>query len=273
MSLDIFSQQDNVFVSDLEIVGAKLENFSATNTQFVLDFDNTVTSYGSASTWQSIRNSGIMPDEYNRKMSALYEKYWPIEKDENKSFEERFDAMEQWHNQIFDFFYQYGLKEEDFTHIWEQASFRSGFNALFASEIPALILSAGVSNVIEKYLLSIGVDLKTIQIISNHLIFNTSWEYDGYSGDIIHAMNKIDVRKNMILSDIFNQRKNKILMWDRVADLKMIEESELSDALTIWFLNTDSLEHINVFRSKFDIVIQDDTSDKWVIKNILQELS
>ncbi len=270
-SVKLFSSKD-IYVSKPNEVLNKLKSFTKDDTHFVLDFDNTVTSYGSASTWQAVRNAGILPEEYNKKMSSLYAKYWPIERDESKSFEDRFMAMEEWHNQIFDFFYDYYLHERDFDTIGKQAVFREGFSELFSSDIPSLIISAGLTNVIEKYLWYIGLDSQNIQIISNHLKFNELGEYDGYHGNIIHAMNKVWIKKNILLSSIFEDRRNIVLMWDRMADLKMISDWELDDALKVGFLNTDSIDHQEIFIDWFDIVVKDDISDKWVIKTILQEL-
>ena len=98
---------------------------------------------------------------------------------------------------------------------------------MYANKIPVIILSAGIGNVIERFLINNNCYFGNIQIISNFLKFDATGRMQKYDNIIIHTLNK--TTKGHLDNDIINQIKGKdfrLLVGDFIEDKNMVPSNE-----------------------------------------------
>lgn len=230
------------------------------NFYVVADFDKTLTEGSSVSTWAVMANANKVGEEYTRKRTALYNKYRPIEIDSTISDEEKSKAMTEWWQAHINLFYEYGLKEQAIKDSLKDGglNYREGSKEFLAKMnefgIPVIIISAGIGNVIEEFLYKENDYYPNIKIVSNFINFENGIIKD-IRGETIHALNKNIVSLDEDSKKILENRKNILLLGDGLADLKMISEEKMKNAITVGFLDEKIEENLKYFNEKFDIVL------------------
>lgn len=217
-----------IYINEEKIKKIKLEK---DNFYVAIDFDKTITARESCDSWYAAGNG--LSDEYNIKANMLKEKFEPIELDYNISFEEKNSAMEEWYGKSMDLFYEFGLTEEKLAKSIDTCNliFRNGakefLEKMHDNKIPVIILSAGIGNVIERFLKNNNCYFENIQIISNFLEFDDAGKMKEYDNIIIHTLNK--TTQGHLNNDIINQIKNKeyrFLIGDFIEDKNMVPSNE-----------------------------------------------
>ena len=226
----------------------------------VADFDRTLTEGASDSTWGIFANANQVGKEYKEKRTALYNKYRPIEIDPNISEEEKSKAMTEWWQLHINLFYEYGVKEEAVKNAVRLGNmkYRNGAKEFLRKmnelNVPVIIVSAGIGNVIEEFL-KLEEDLySNIKIISNFIVFENG-EFKGIAGEIIHALNKNVVKLDEDSKHNVENIKNILLLGDGFADLKMISDKAKENAITVGFLDEKIEENLELYNKGFDIVL------------------
>lgn len=214
----------------------------------------------------------------------LAEHYYPYEIDSTLGVEEKTKLMIEWWSAA-----HQAMIEEKITRaqIKEQAvaanmQFRAGLTEFVdltdAHDIPLLIFSAGIADVIEE-LLSVNKLTRINQsVISNHMIFSGP-AHDGalvgFREPLIHTLNKGEQALHSgpaISRDVRNAltlRRNVILLGDSIGDARMADGVEHDTLLKIGFLNFGDASRKREFEETFDIIISNDESFAWV--NLLIE--
>lgn len=135
---------------------------------------------------------------------------------------------------------------------------------LMHSEIPILIFSAGLGDVIELFLQKEIPEFKnnhhSSHIISDFMEYNTDGKLISFNNKIIHSLNK---NEQEILDIPYYQsiinRPNVILLGDAIDDVGMASTvKNLKQVLNIGFLNRSAPEKIEAYKNIYDIVICDD---------------
>ena len=249
-------------------------NLEDNNYYVVIDFDKTLTSGESVTSWGlTAKSNGIGPD-YTEKRMALFNKYRPIEIDPNISEEKKSIAMTEWWQLHINLFYEYGIKEQAVKNAVALGNlkYRDGAKEFLKKmnelNVPVIIISAGIGNVIEEFLKFENDYYENIKIISNFIVFENG-EFKEIAGDIIHALNKNIVRLDENSKHDLENRKNILLLGDGYADLKMISENDKKNAITVGFLDEKVSENLELYNKGFDIVLTDLSSFKDV-NNILK---
>ncbi|MEI6729573.1 MAG: hypothetical protein WCK98_08100, partial [bacterium] len=133
--------------------------------QVVADFDGTLTpeydSNGIAlpTGVALIRESNLLGEDYKQKAKELFEYYHPFEKDHNLDLETKKELMFTWWKKHRRLMVDSGISQEIIYQITKGNTkiFRENvlefFQLLNASNIPLLILSAGIGNVIDNLML------------------------------------------------------------------------------------------------------------------------
>lgn len=254
----------------------KVENISFNKENFyvIADFDKTITEGNSNSTWGVMANAGELGEEYTKKRNALYQKYRPIEIDVKLSDEEKSKFMEKWWKSHINLFYEYGLREENIKKSLKTGGlrYRAGakkfINKMSELNIPVIIISAGIGNVIEEFLNLENDYYENINIVSNFIEFKDG-VISGLKGETIHALNKNIVKLDEYSKMKLENRNNILLLGDGLADLKMVPKSYLTKTITVGFLDEKIEENLEVFNDNFDIVLSNrGTFDE--INNILK---
>jgi len=262
--------------------------------QVISDFDFTLTCYyqsdgesRSASCHMVLEHStGLLPDSYLINAKALQEYYYPIEQDPNMDHEVKFKHMEDWVNKHNELFMTSGLTANIINTAVDNSikdgkfRVRDGIKELFTTmknnNIPCLIFSAGITNVLEsalkRSLSSSIVSTSTIStdgevdgddvnatvlsdnvnIISNRCLFDDAdakgnGKLVGFSTPVLHVYNKSCVNEFLIKNNHFtintiNRKYNNILLFgDSLGDIKMSHGLEnhtiINNIIKIGFLN------------------------------------
>lgn len=257
--------------------------------QIISDFDATLTmawnldGSKSSNSISVFRNEGYLGDDYVKESTALFEKYHPIEVDETISIDEKNDAMVEWWSKHFDLLVKYGITKDVISDVVEnrlihvRRGFENFLDLIIRNQIPLLIFSSGVGDLIKFYLESIGRNNENIHIVSNIWKYDEKGKFIGLDNHLIHSQNKnmVDVSKTKYFGDVKN-RKNIILMGDSLGDLKMSEGFDYDNIITIGFFNkkkSDSDYDIarEKYEDSFDLIVEGDMALE-IVLNLIEDI-
>ena len=243
-------------------------NLTKDNYFVISDFDQTITSGSSVGSW------GINLDkseEFSKERDALYNYYRPIEVDNVIDRAEKFKLMEDWYGKSLNMLIKYNVTEEAIEKTVKTGKFKLRDGAIeflqkmYNDNVPVLMLSAGIGNVIIKVLEYNNVWLDNMKLDSNFLIFKNK-EIEGISNKIIHTMNKNAESLLEKFGDLVKDKKNIILFGDVLSDINMVKKEDLDKTITIGFLDVNEKENFEFYKNTFDIVCTENTSFTDVIK-------
>lgn len=257
-----------------------LETFTKDDVFFILDFDGTVTSWQSVSSFWLFRRSGVLGKKFEQKSSELFDYFHPFEIDHTLTQQERWKLMFEWHSQSFEALKEFGFTFEKYEQIlWYHnlIELREGIKELlqelYVLQIPVIIFSAWVESIIRRFLQENNLLYSNIDIVANALFFDSdgmfTWipkEYFIYPTE--KTWNKIPEN----IKSKINGRKYTVLCGDMLDDVTMAPTEESNWILKIWFLNTRSQESKTWYEAVYDIVINNDTNDAWIFTTILEAL-
>lgn len=165
------------------------------NYYIIIDFDKTITASKSLDSWMAIIDFNIYGEDCKKEIQKLNETYAPIELDYQISKEKKEQYMIEWYQKSMDLLYQYGLTKTNLQKSLQKETLllREGakefFKNLNDSQIPVIILSAGIGNVIEEFLKQQEIYFNNIHIISNFIQFKGD-NMQKFEGELLHSMNK-----------------------------------------------------------------------------------
>ena len=229
----------------------KLEQFRNFKNFFaIIDFDRTIT------TGKSDASMGIIPrylgGEFLEERTKLYKYYRPLELDYTIASEEKRNIMKKWAKSSFTLLSKYLTSEEIIEDSLKNANLHLRIGAkeflenMYKKNIPVVIMSAGVGNIIKKFLEKQGVLYDNIILISNFFKFKVNKSYIDIE-NIISSSNKdyskipTEIRKSL------DKKENVLLCGDIIEDIKMIEESQKDKALTIGFLDNNIDTNLEIY--------------------------
>jgi len=153
---------------------------------------------------------------------------------------------------------------------------REGSSAFFAllsrHNIPLLIFSAGVGDLITEFLRAEKLLTSNVHIVSNFYNFDEHGHVVGLKGNIIHTFNKHEVEiKNTPYYKEIAKKKNAILLGDSLGDLGMSEGLRHDAIVKIGFLNENKEAFLQKYTEHFDVIILDDGPMEYVTQ-LLKEI-
>lgn len=251
--------------------------------QIVADFDRTLTKYihkgHLCATCHNVLEEGSLPEYYKEKARILRDTYFPIETNPNITIEEKIPKMIEWWTKAHDLLETCAIYRDTIHQsvATSTAKLRDGcswfFDELKNYEVPLLIFSAGIGDIIEEIIKQQSTLHDNMHIVSNYMKYNDEGKMIGFKNDIIHIYNK---NENAIHgSDYFQNiehRTSMILMGDSIGDLHMADGAEVDHKLKIGFLNHRVEESLDLYKRKYDIVlVEDETLDipNALLRNIL----
>lgn len=228
----------------------------------VADFDRTITSGSSKTSWSILADSDLVSKSYVEERQNLYNRYRPIEIDENIDFNLRSLLIKEWFQKHIDLFIKYQLSEDIFniaaTNL-RVMEFRQGakefLEFLYKHNIPLIIISAGIGNFIEAFLRHNNCYFNNIYISSNKILFKNGIAV-GVGENIIHSLNKNEVSLPDNVKDKLSNRNQVILLGDQIGDLKMVNENAHDTVLSIGFVADDCQSQVDTLKAYFDIVCE-----------------
>ncbi|MBA0624350.1 hypothetical protein Godav_009724 [Gossypium davidsonii] len=137
-------------------------------------------------------------------------------------------------------------------------------------DVPVLIFSAGLADIIEEVLRQkVHRYFKNIKIVSNQMVFDDSGRLVSFKGKLIHSLNKNEHALDMAtpLHDqtggidgavadnaSVKQRTNVLLLGDHTGDLGMSDGLNYENRISVGFLNDNIEKNLESYRKAFDIV-------------------
>ena len=168
-------------------------------------------------------------------------------------------------------FYEYGLNSNilDLCVCNANVHFRQGFKkflkGLYDNNIPVIILSAGIGNVIYNLLRINDCLYDNIDIVSNFIDFSDDGNMLKYNKFMIHSCNKSLECANNACNSTFRKKKHALLFGDLIEDLSMIPKKDLDKCLCFGFLDKMVDTNFEFYMDAFDVVLTDNGSFEDVI--------
>jgi cytosolic 5'-nucleotidase 3 len=185
--------------------------------------------------------------------------------------DEKIPYMIEWWTKSFDLIVSTGIHSYDIKDIIANSGthLKDGSQWLFFTlercDIPLLVFSAGIGNIIQEWITQQCGEFKNIKIISNFMQFsNVTSKVIGFQGSLIHVFNKNEtVLIDTEYERIIENRPNAILLGDSIGDVDMAAGMPaLNNILKIGFLNHNVKELLPKYMEIYDIVtINDSTVD------------
>lgn len=227
-----------------------------------MDYDRTITSAESEDSWSTIANKEIIGIEIYNDLNKYYQKYSPIESNYTIDIKTKEKYIVEWYKKCIDLYYTYKLTKEKLKQCVYNSNlkFRKGLKEflfeLYKNNIPVIIFSAGIGNVIEQFLKKEDCYYDNIIIISNFIKFDKQGDMIKFSDNIIHTLNKnIDKVNDLNIKEIVQTKEYRIVIGDIIEDINIIGKYPEDKSLKIGFLNKSINENLEVYRRNFDIVL------------------
>lgn len=272
-----------------------IRNAGPSKLQVIADFDATLTRYW-VNGLRGQSSHGLLKQgnpEYDAKRQALFEYYHPLEFSPAIPLEEKTKLMEEWWGKTHGLLIEGGLTYDAIKSSVANSNiaFRDGvvelFELLEEKDVPVLIFSAGLADIIEEVLRQkVHRYFKNIKIISNQMVFDDSGRLVSFKGKLIHSLNKNEHALDMAtpLHDqtggidsavadnaSVKQRTNVLLLGDHTGDLGMSDGLNYENRISVGFLNDNIEKNLESYRKAFDIVYLNDRP-MWGVVDLAAEL-
>lgn len=278
---------ENILIKNPEELQKKIDKIKADGKEelhVVSDFDRTITK-GIVEGQQAhtaiaqIREGGYLTPDYSKKAFALRDKYYAYEISDTLSMEEKKAKMLEWWSTHIKLIADSGMNKDVIDDIIkkDKIKLRKGslelLDLLHEKNIPLLIFSSAVGDLITERLKSKGKLYDNIHVISNFLDYNKDGTIKGYKSDIIHIFNKNEYQiKDTKYYNQIKKRKNVILIGDSLGDLQMSKGIPHDNIIKIGFLNENVEKLKKEYTDNFDVVITNDISMDYV-NDLIKEIN
>ncbi|ETV76508.1 HAD hydrolase, family IE, variant [Aphanomyces astaci] len=256
-SVGFVRQPARAIIANPDAFAAKLGRMAADGPSQLLviaDFDYTLTPYHTPTGEHAhschgiISGSGFLGHEFQAKANALFQQFYPIEISPLLTQDEKEPHMVQWWERSHKIMVDYGLHAHHIKDAVANAdiTFRDGFQPLFASlakaNVPTLIFSAGLADVIQAVMnKNWGASFWTpnVHVISNVMEFDpTTGRLLGFQEKLIHCHNKnTAVVRDTPFWDECHSRRNVVLLGDSVCHDDVIS---IYDVIVGWRCQHDA---------------------------------
>ncbi len=261
---------------------AKMAADKALKLHVLADFDKTLSEVAyidgkpAGSVIGLLRAGGYLTPEYAAESYELFEKYHPLEHNQDIPLPERVLKMEEWWIKHSELLIRSKLNKRDMDsamnagHLKLREGVVEAFKLLYQHNVPIVIMSGGPAYMIQKQLELCGILSDNVHIVANYYEYDADGYMINYKKPIIHSQNKYEIilREFPFFAEL-KERTNVILLGDQIDDLGMITGFDYQNLLTIAFANKKEREE--KFAPKFDVVIGEG-GDFNFINNILKQI-
>ncbi len=256
-----------IYINNEEKINRFKKLIHKDNICIFIDFDKTITSSESVDSWDASANKEVMGKEISNSLDKISQKYGPIELDYTIDIQEKEKYMLEWYEKSMNLYYTYHLTKEKLkecihnSHLELRNGAKAFLKKLYNCNIPVIIFSAGIGNVIEQFLKEKECYYDNITIIGNFIKFDENGNMIKFSDNIIHTLNKnIDKLNDGNLKEKIDIKEYRIVIGDLVEDINMMGEYPEDKSLKIGFLNKNVAENLEVYRKNFDIVLTEENN-------------
>lgn len=251
-------------------------NLNSTNFYVVMDFDKTMTTIDSDDSWTVIQNPNILNPNLNIESLELAKKYCPIEMDYSIEPNLKSSYMYDWYMSVMKLYYTYNLTYDKLLKCVKcgNLTLRNGLKDfllnLNKNNIPVIILSAGIGNVIKEVLVLNNCFYDNIHIISNFFSFDNN-KLLPFNNPIIHTCNKKMSNLPNNFEKEISTKKYILLFGDFIEDINMVSKDNLHRTLSFGFLEKNVETNLKSYQDAFDVVLTNNSSFDDVM-NLLKKL-
>lgn len=235
------------------------------NFYVLMDFDRTITEGGSISCWNILNYSTLLGPDFRKKRKEIHNRPKPNGDDKIKIeyYEDKFKRylkLQEDFN-LNDIIIDDAVRE---TPLVFRDNAKEFFLKMYELNIPVIIISCSIKNILEKVLKAHNCYYDNIEIYSNYYDYskhrNHIWDVTPYNKDKIVFLEKTN--------KMIENREYIILLGDRVEDIKMIPKDKLKNTISFGFLDEDKgiEENLEKYNSNFDVVLTNNSGFEDVIK-------
>ncbi|XP_028423865.1 7-methylguanosine phosphate-specific 5'-nucleotidase isoform X4 [Perca flavescens] len=232
-----------------------MQRAGAGSLQVISDFDMTLTRFAHngkrvPTTHNILDNQLLIDEDCTKKMRELLNTYYPIEIDASRTAEEKLPLMVEWWTKVHKLLISQRIRKDMLAQAVRESSamLRDGYKVFFdrltEQQVPLLIFSAGVGDVLEEVIRQNHVFLPNVHVISNYMDFDQTGVLRAFKGQLIHTFNKREGALSHAAGlRALQGRPNVLLLGDSLGDLTMADGvSQHQNLLTIGFLNDQTRE-------------------------------
>lgn len=241
--------------NDLE----RINNVDIKDFYILTDFDGTITKDKSDSSWASIFKNPKVTNNFVNKCIEIYNYYHKYEIDETISDDKKMKLMNEWYRVNVETLIKFKITEEIINYSANNETymqFRDGakdfLKDMYDKNVPIIVISAGVGNIIEQFLIKNKCNYSNIYICSNFLEYTNKIVSGVKNKNLIHALNKNEISLPKNIQDKIANKNNTIILGNNISDIKMATSNK--NVFKIGFLNENVNERIATFKENFDIV-------------------
>lgn len=247
------------------------------------DFDRTLTPHRingekTTTSFAQFRTGGYFGDGYAKKAMELFEYYHPIENSLDIDEYEKTKQMKKWWREHLELLIENKISMKVIEDIIEKGKLqlRAGakdfFELLSEKEIPLLIISAGVGDLIKTYLNKLDLLQNNVYLLSNCFEFDENGIAVKIKEPVISISNKAESELDENYKELINGRDNIVLMGDKLEDLSMANAFNVGTVLSVGFFNEGDEKMKQEFMNSFDIVIEGD-GDLSEVNDLIREIA
>jgi len=247
----------------------KIQKIKLNSVYFLANFDNVITDNNSTDTWNAITNNIKFKKTYLKKVEELDFKCRSIELDNNLEFDDKCDYVKDVWQKNIELYKELNIDEDKikrFIGIKSNIKIRDGVKNFLKlaheKNIPVIIISDGITEIIKSFLSYNNCDYDNIHIIANSLFIDTD------INEIIHPLNKNELSIPEDIKDLIKDRKICILLASSIHDINMLSKSRLKDSIKIAFLDKNINENFDTFLNYFNIICTHNTSFDLIAKKL-----
>lgn len=255
-----------------------LSNCSASDLYILTDFDGTITKDSSDSSWASIFKNPNVTDEFVQECIRIFNYYHKYEIDESIPLEKKMVIMSEWYNKNIETLKNFGITEQTINYSANNESimsFRDGAKEFLQEMndrgIPIIVISAGVGNIIQQFLINNDCNFPNIYICSNFLEYEDGIIRSIRDNNLIHPLNKNEISLPTHIQEKVANRNTIILLGNSISDINMTNNRKKT--YRIGFLDEKIEERLSAFQEHYDVVCTDDTSYYELGKRISEHLN
>ena len=223
----------------------KVDNIKLTKENFyiLIDFDRTLTKGNSISGWRVLYHSGLLGGDFTKRYGEIHDQH-------HEMWEYRFKSY-------INLLREKGLNNEIIKDAVKDTKLelRDGAKKfllqMYNLNIPVIIISCSLKNVIKEYLKFNNCYYNNIFIYSNYYDIEDTGKNDIY-----------EVTPSKELNEIIKTRDYALLFGDIVDDVNMVSKDKLNTTITVGFLDKKIGKNLELYKSTFDIVLTDNANFK-----------
>ena len=233
----------------------KLKSISYNDLYILTDFDGTITLGSKNSSWASIFKNPKVSEDFKKECIKIYNYYHKYELDEKISLDDKCLIMEEWYQKNIQTLIEYKITKDiiiESSDMLLREGTKEFFKEMNEKNIPVIIISAGVGDIIEQELKIKNCYFDNMHIISNYLKYENDLIVGFKDNKIIHPLNKNNVSLSNEINAEISNRNNILLFGNSIFDTKI--PNDYKNIFKIGFLDENQEGKIEEFKSYFDVV-------------------